>query len=395
MHRRRAPASRFGRRLAHETPLAVDDELGRTAAVRAGDDRLARRERLDGHEPIVFADRGKAHDPAAREMLEQFRFRQCARELHAAGDPEMRRERVETPALLAVAGDHRAETGAISRRQCADEQVRSFQRRQARDHEHVVVESVAAIRALGRRRIQHGAAQLRPHRQTFLNRPGLHEQPPDVAGQQVAVGGVRQPAPYALLRQPETAETARQSRPQVVVLTHRVVQPAHVIRMANGVTGVAQADHAIDRLAVAHPDIGQPGRQVCGGLAAEAVLRCDDDVRVMTLGTKCVDQRAGDHHVPAFGHRRAGRDDGYAHRRRSRGPRRTAASGPGIRDPGSGTLEPNRAPCQLRRGTTRRGACISRTGVDGAASRTAGPSGSRVPSPELRRSVSLIPPAPA
>ena len=160
---------------------------------------------------------------------------------------------------------------------------------------------------------------------------------------------MRQPAPHALLRQPETAETARESRPQVVVLTHRVVQPAHVIRMANGVTGVAQADHPIDRLAVAHPDIGQPRRQVCRRLAAEAVLRCDDDVRVVTLGAKCLDQRAGDHHVPAFGHRRAGRDDGYAHRRRSRDPRRTAASGPGIRDPGSWPgAEPQRH--ALRRG---------------------------------------------
>ena len=48
--------------------------------------------------------------------------------------------------------------------------------------------------------------------------------------------------------------------------------------MTDGVARIAQADHLVDRLPVAHPDVGQPGRQVGARLPAESVLRRDQDV---------------------------------------------------------------------------------------------------------------------
>ena len=65
------------------------------------------------------------------------------------------------------------------------------------------------------------------------------------------------------------------------------------------------------RPAVVGPaDVGQPGRQVCAPLPAEAVLRGQHHRRLVAAGGQRVDERAGDDQVAALGERRVGRDDG-------------------------------------------------------------------------------------
>ncbi len=86
-------------------------------------------------------------------------------------------------------------------------------------------------------------------------------------------------APHALLQAACGSKRAAEPVPEVVVLAHRVIQPAHVFVVANGVAGIAQADHLVDRLAVGRADIGKPGGEVRGCLAAKSILWCDDDVR--------------------------------------------------------------------------------------------------------------------
>ena len=85
--------------------------------------------------------------------------------------------------------------------------------------------------------------------------------------------------------------------------------------MPHGKRRIAQADDVIDRCAVGRDaDIGQPGGEVGGALAAEAILRRHDEVGLVTGGTAGRHEIAGDDEMPPFDERRARRDDQNAHR---------------------------------------------------------------------------------
>ena len=106
---------RLRRRIADEAADAVLDELGRPAAVAARDDGLARGERLDGDEPVVLLERREADRAAAREVIEQLRLGEAARERDAVRETEPADERPQPVVLLAVAGDDGANPGRLGR----------------------------------------------------------------------------------------------------------------------------------------------------------------------------------------------------------------------------------------------------------------------------------------
>ena len=94
MRRAIAAANRRRRRLADQAGLAVADELRRAAAVDARDDRLARRERLDRDEAVVFVERRKADGAAAREVIEQRLDRRSCRARVTRSDSAERRDQL-------------------------------------------------------------------------------------------------------------------------------------------------------------------------------------------------------------------------------------------------------------------------------------------------------------
>ena len=131
--------------------------------------------------------------------------------------------------------------------------------------------------------------------------------------EEVAVGRVDHPAPYALLHliQRSTAGAEAPARGRQV-LAHGVVQPAHVARMANGVARDSAAespDRSVRPSAVWPTSVSQVA-SIRGGLPAESVLRRDDDVGGVTGLAERRHERPRDHHVTAFDERRARRDDG-------------------------------------------------------------------------------------
>ena len=143
-----------------------------------------------------------------------------------------------------------------------------------------------------------------------LDRPRLHEEAGHVARQQIAVGRVHQAAPDTFLDTSLRTQPRLELFPEVVVLAHRVVQPADVPRMPHGVTRIAQADDLVDAVPRRLSNVGEPRRQVRRRLPAKPVLRRDHDVRLVPGLAERLRQRARDHHVPALDQRRAGGDDG-------------------------------------------------------------------------------------
>ncbi len=211
--------------------------------------------------------------------------------------------------LLPFPTDHRTDALSFRDSQRANEEIRALERRQPRHHEDVVAVAVTPIGPLRRRRIEHRRRQLRPHLQPRLDGSRLDEQPRHVPSQQIPVGGVQRPPPEAFLEPILRAEPGAEAIPQIVILAHRVVEPADVMRMPHGVARVAEADDLIDRVAGALTDVGQPGRDVSRGLAAEPVLRRDDDVGLVAGVAQRLSERTRDHHVTTLDERRAGCDD--------------------------------------------------------------------------------------
>ena len=140
----------------------------------------------------------------------------------------------------------------------------------------------------------------------------LNEQLRYVPSKEIAIGEVHPAPPHPFLDQTAARERGPERVPQVVILAHRVIEPADMLRVTDRVAREPQADHLVDRLAVRHRDVRQPRRQVRGGLSSEPVLRRDDDVGVVAGVTQCIDQGARDHHVPTLDHGWARRDDSDA-----------------------------------------------------------------------------------
>ena len=80
--------------------------------------------------------------------------------------------------------------------------------------------------------------------------------------------------------------------------------------MLHRIAGEAQADHLIDLLLfVRELDVGAPRRQIRTPLPAESILRRDDQAGLVALFAQRAHQLARHHQMPAFGERRARRDD--------------------------------------------------------------------------------------
>ena len=128
----------------------------------------------------------------------------------------------------------------------------------------------------------------------------------------------------------------RKPRPQVVVLAHRVIEPAHVRRMPDRVARIAEAE--IDLVDARRRSATSSPRYV-GERPAEPEVGRDDEMRVVALLAGGRDERAGDDEMSAFNARRTGGDDGEdGHRqvrwraRTRRGPaRRPRRRGPARR----------------------------------------------------------------
>ncbi len=191
-----------------------------------------------------------------------------------------------------------AHAGRGSSGERPQDQVDSFQSGEPGNHEHVVAVAVAAIQPLGRRRVEHRRFQLRPHRQPPLNRTRLHEETTDVACEQVPIDGVNRPPAHAFLEASSGAQRRREAIPEIVVLAHRVIEPADVMGMTDRVARIPQTDHAIDAISAAHAHVGQPRRDVGGGLAPEPVLRRRDDVGVVPSLAQGLHERARDRQCP-------------------------------------------------------------------------------------------------
>ena len=223
---------------------------------------LARGERLGCHEPVVLFERRKADSAAPREVIEQLVFGQRASERHAVRDAELLRETRQPFSFLALPRHDRADAAAFRARERPDQEVGALERRQPGDEEYVVAVPVAPVRTLRRRRIQHGRRQLRPHAEAILDRLRLHEELRHVSRQQIPVGPLKDPPPHAFLYPSARAERRAESIPEIVVLAHRVVEPADVARMPDGVTGVPKADDLVDAVSSAPAHIGEPCRDV-------------------------------------------------------------------------------------------------------------------------------------
>ena len=196
-------------------------------------------------------------------------------------------------------------------RERLDDQLHALQRREPRDGKQIRLVVLHAIRALGRRRVQHLGGDAAERLEPFLHGRRDHEQPRDVARQQIAIGGPDSAPPHVLLDPALPRQRPAERVPLVVVLAHRMQQPADVARMPDGVAGVSQRDDLVDRPIVVRPaDVGQPGRQIGRRLPAEPVLRRDHQVGLVPAVAQRRDQRPRDDQVAAFDKWRARRDDG-------------------------------------------------------------------------------------
>ena len=113
-------------------------------------------------------------------------------------------------------------------------------------------------------------------------------------------------SPDAFLHACPRRDRGRERRPQVVVLAHRVVEPAHVRRVADGVARIAEGDHLVDTRATSADQFAAIRRE----RAAEAEVGGHDEMRVVSLLASGRDERSGDDEMPAFSARRTGGDDG-------------------------------------------------------------------------------------
>ena len=132
----------------------------------------------------------------------------------------------------------------------------------------------------------------------------------DVSGEQVPVCRMDQLPAGAFLGAPLPLQRRAERVPSIVVLPHRVVQPDHVIIVADGIAGIAQRDDLIDAASVVRQaDVGQPGRQIGGALTSESVLRRQDEVRFVAFFTKRLDESPGHHQMTSLDEPWSRRDD--------------------------------------------------------------------------------------
>src|SRR5438552_5902679 len=294
----------------HQPIFPVAHQLRRPPAVHRGHDRLARAEGLQGHEAVVLVPRREEDGAAARVVVDELRLRDRAQHLHAPLQAEVLDALAERPRLLPLARDLDGQAAVLHARGRLHQEAEALERGQARHREDVVAVSVRAVRPLRRRRVEQLARDAAEALQPRLDGLALRDQPSHVAREQPAVEAVEDPPPNPLLEPALPAQPAREALPQVVVLAHAVVEPAHVVPVAHRVGGEAQRDHLVDGLAVRGlADVGQPVRPVGRELAPEAVLRRDHDLREVSGAAQRGRRLFRDGQVAAADEEGAGGDD--------------------------------------------------------------------------------------
>ena len=237
------------RRLAHEPAVAVAHELGRAAAVASTSRRLC-----PTRTPRPSRTRSLR---AAAQSRRRGTVRGAATSASSSRRP-VKVTRPPTPSDSASASQVRH--GSPPRRRSTTRtwraagsasarirRSRRLVRRQPRDGQDVVAVLVAPVRARRRRRPQ-AHPPGRPGRRAAgagscatarrLRVVAVAQQPPVRHVDQGLAGRAPSRAPCARNRR-------RKLGPQVVVLAHRVVEPAHVRRVADGVARIAEADDLI------------------------------------------------------------------------------------------------------------------------------------------------------
>ena len=98
--------------------------------------------------------------------------------------------------------------------------------------------------------------------------------------------------------------------PEIVVFAQAVVEPADMHRVLDRIAGEAQGDDLVDGPAQAvQADVGESGRRVGPELAAETVLRGQDEVGLMALLAQGPNGLSGDGQMAALDEGDVGGDD--------------------------------------------------------------------------------------
>ena len=158
--------------------------------------------------------------------------------------------------------------------------------------------------------MQHVGVDAEVREQSGLDRVRLRDDLRHMPLQQVPVDRMQESAADALLHLVARRERRRQSRPQIVVLPHRVVQPADVRGVADAKTRIAEADHLVDAAAVDMRDVDLQRRGVRRKQTSEPVIGRHDQMCVVTAAPRGLDERSRDDEVTAFNRWRARGDDG-------------------------------------------------------------------------------------
>src|SRR5262249_55156289 len=148
------------------------------------------RERLDGHEAVVFREGRETHGSATPQMIEKRVIVDSSEKPHAIPGAEMRCQSFERLALVALARDDGLDSSCRGLHERTQEEIESFERGEAGNGEDVVAVALAAVRARGRRRSVHVSLDSELLEEAPLNRLRLRDHGVDVSAQQPPIDGV-------------------------------------------------------------------------------------------------------------------------------------------------------------------------------------------------------------
>jgi hypothetical protein len=106
-------------------------------------------------------------------VIDERRLAQVAGKRHAAVEVELARQRFEARAVFPVAADDTSHAAGRGLRKGLQQQVSPFQRRESRRKKQLIAVGIAAIVALGRRRMQHLPIHVIPPHEPVATAPEI------------------------------------------------------------------------------------------------------------------------------------------------------------------------------------------------------------------------------
>ncbi len=228
----------------HVSRAADGNDLRRAARVHAGEDRFFRAEGLHGDEAVVLHERSEEDAAAAGVVAQKLLVVDTTHEIDPILDFELASKPFQVLLFLAGPGDDRAELLRLHLGHRLHQEVQTLERVEPRDREHERLVGLGAIGSLGRRGIEHLGGDITELSKTGGHRLRLGVEFLHVPGEEVAVGAVDERPAHRFLDDALSRDLPLQRRPQIVVLAHPVVEPAHVLRMAHGVARIAKRNDA-------------------------------------------------------------------------------------------------------------------------------------------------------